>query len=244
MSDDDWEDAPVPAPAVSANKFKDEVETVVLDGPKSTSASAVSSKSAGVSKAQLKVQEAEALERASRPMTAEEKREEALRVRRAVEEADHELSDALFGNKPKASAAPVAAPVVTAKKAAAATANAANLQDLKGLTEFFATVPLTNTNQAKNAAVALGKKVSAAKKDAHLMFIKELLKECCEVLTDNDVNELTGVLSVIKNEKVKAKFAKKTVARPNLNTRGLDKDGGERDDHDNYDDYYDEGDFM
>lgn len=243
MSDDDWEDAPVPAPAASASKFKGEVETVVLDGPKS--ATSVPSKPTGLSKAQLKAQEAEALERASRPMTAEEKREEALRVRRAVEEADHELSDALFGNKPKTVASVAApAPVVTAKKAAAATANAANLQDLKGLTEFFSTVPLTNTNQAKNAAVALGKRVSAAKKDAHLAFVKELLKECCEVLTDNDVNELTGVLSVIKNDKVKAKFAKKTVARPNLNTRGLDKDGGERDDHDDYDDHYDEGDFM
>lgn len=238
MSDDDWEDAPIPAPVANNNKFKNEVTAVVFDEPKTATSSAPVAKTNKVQ--QLKQQEEELT--ASRPLTAEEKRAEAARIRKAVEDSEQELSEALFGNapKPKTSVNATPAPSKPAAKKAAA-----SVQDVKGLTEFFSEVPLTNTNQAKNAAVALGKNVAKAKKDVHLMFVRELLKECCEALTDNDVNELTGVLSVIKNEKVKAKFAKKTTAKPALNSKGLDKMGGERDDHDDYyDDYYDEGDFM
>jgi translation initiation factor 3 subunit J len=221
MSDDDW-DAPItlnkPVPL-----FDDEDEAVDLDVSGTTESTkpkkAVDEKQAlskakSASKQKQKERDEELAReaeraRSARPMTAEERVAEQLRLKRLVEEADAQLAGDLFGG------APGGKPGVNAAKAAD------GVQDVDTLKAVLQRVSLNTNKETDDLAKAVGQRLELGVTRAMTVaFLKNLLRNTCQTLTDEDVLEITGVLNVIKNEKVKAKLAKKkpaTTAKPKGN---------------------------
>jgi hypothetical protein len=246
--DDDWDSVPVVLNK-SAIKDDDEERVQLEESVKSKESSkpknaldekAALAKATAQSKSKQREREEELArqaesERNAKPMTAEERAAEALRRRRLVEESDAELVKDLYGTGSGSQA----------QKASAISASAAQaraldgVQDLDTISGMLATVQLDTPRQTNELCVALTKRVERGGKKAVLAFLKEFMREASEPINDDDVNELIGVLTVIRNEKVKAKNLKKKGAgapKPKLNTSGLDRPGGDRYDLDGIDD--------
>jgi len=266
MSDDDDWDAPIalkkPAPS-SAPKFDDEDEEQVdlTEGESSLETSkpkkAVDPKQAlakanSLSKQKQREREEELAReaeraRSARPMTEAEKLAEQLRLKKLVEEADANLAGDLFG-------APASTSTSSGSGNAALLAAKAKdgiFQDVDSLKAVLMRVQLTTTKETDDFAKAVGQRLEmGVSRPLTVSFLKNLLRHSCQGLTDEDVNDVTGVLNVIKNEKVKAKLAKKkpvAAVKPkgNLNYGGdskFDLDGtvGQRTGLDKFDD----DDFM
>jgi len=140
--------------------------------------------------------------RNAKPMTAEEKQAEALRLKRIVEEQDAALAGDLFGSS--ASSAPPPSGVSAAK------AKDGVFQDADSLKAVLSRVQLSTAKETDDFAKAVGTRLEmGVSRPLTVAFLKSLLREATKALTDDDVNDVSGVLNVIKNEKVKAKMAKK-----------------------------------
>lgn len=179
-------------------------------------------------------------ERNARPMTAEEKAADALRLRQLQEESENELMKEMFG----AGAIRTTQPSTGAASTPSAAASVSRIrsqdgvQDIDSLTQLMLDVQLDTPRQSMDLATAMTRRFEMIPKKSTVNFLGELLRETTKPMTEDDVNELIGVLTVIKNDKVKQKFAKKKaagVAKPKLNTSGLDKPGGDRFDMDGVD---------
>ena len=137
--------------------------------------------------------------RSARPMTAEEKQAEALRLKRIVEEQDAALAGDLFGSSASAPSG-----------VSAAKAKDGVFQDADSLKAVLSRVQLSTTKETDDFAKAIGTRLEmGVSRPLTVAFLKSLLREATKALTDDDVNDVSGVLNVIKNEKVKAKMAKK-----------------------------------
>ena len=264
--DDDWDSVPITLSVKKPVAVDEDDERVQLEEvtTKETSKpkNAVDEKTA-LAKANLKSKQkqkereeelARELERArnAKPMTKEEQAAEALRLRRLVEEADNELTKDLFGG------VTATEPVLSASAVQAKALD--GVQDAESLIALMQSVQLDTPRQNQELATAVSKRLQGTMKKNAVMFLKELLRSATAPLTDEEVNELIGVLTVIKNDKVKAKLAKKKTAaggppKPKLNTSGLDRPGGDRYDMDDVDERgargrggtrnpYDDDDFM
>jgi len=263
--DDDWDTAPVvvnikkPVAAVDDEEEVVELEESIAAQETTKPKNAVDEKAAlakakVASKAKQKEREEELAREAERarnakPMTAEEKAAEALRLRKLVEEADNELTKDLFSGVSK----PAASQSATAAKAKD------GVQDAESLIAMMNSIDLNTVKQVSDLAGAVSRRFDTAPKKMSVQFLKDLLRAATVSLNDEDVNEIIGVLTVIKNDKVKAKMAKTkkpavvNVPKPKLNSMGLDKAGGDRYDMDYVDERgnrggkysaYDEDDFM
>jgi translation initiation factor 3 subunit J len=266
--DDDWDTVPIQLNIKKPVHFSDEeqeqveIEEVIASKEVTKPKNVVDEKTAlakakSASKAKQKEREDELAREAERarnakPLTAEEKAAEALRLRKLVEEADNELTKDLFSG------------VAGSQGSGAATGFAAKhadgIQDIDSLSAMLHLVDLSGTKQASELASALSRKLELGTKKVSVSFLKDLLRGSTVSLADEEVNELINLLSVIKNEKVKAKMAKKktpaaAAPKPKLNTLGLEKPGGDRYDMDDVDERgrsgkkgassaYDDDDFM
>jgi len=262
--DDDWDAVPINLNVKSALKVDEDDERVELEEvtTKETSKpkNAVDDKTALAratvqSKAKQKEREEELAriaekERNARALTPEEKAAEALRLRRLQEESEASLVQDLFGGSRPA------APVITASAAQAKALD--GVQDIESLSAIFADIQLDTPRQHVDLAEAISRRLEGLPKKAALTFLKEFLRIATNPLNDEDVNDLLGTVTVIKNDKVKARLAKKKAAaapKPKLNTSGLEKAGGDRYDMDDIDERgrrgkgaaknpYDDDDFM
>jgi hypothetical protein len=265
MADDDWDSVPIALNVKKPVVVDEDDERVELEEVTTKESSkpknAVDEKSALAkanqkSKAKQREREEELareLERArnAKPMTREEQAAEALRLRRLVEEADNELTKDLFGGVRNSSEPTLSASAVEAK-------SRDGVQDAESLIALMASVQLDTPRQNQELAIAVSKRLDGTLKRNAVMFLKELLRAATASLNDEEVNDLVGTLNVIKNDKVKAKLAKKktpaaAVPKPKLNTLGLDKAGGDRYDMGDADERgagggrrgaYDDDDFM
>ena len=126
------------------------------------------------------------------------------------------------------------------------------VQNLDSLNALLRSINLSSGKQATEFATAVSNKLELGAKKISVSFLKDLLRASCESLSEEEVAEILGVVTVIKNEKTKAKMAKKKGGpKPKLNTRGLDNLGGDRYDMDAVDERgrkidrgFDDGDFM
>ena len=261
--DDDWDSVPItlnvkkPVSNVPVDEDEErveieEVKTKETSKPKNAVDEKTALAKANMqSKAKQREREEELARQASnaKPMTAEEKAAEAVRLRKLVEDSDNELLKDMFGG------GKVAAPVVSVSAMQAKARD--GVQDIDSLTALFGEVQLDTPRQMVDMSVALAKRLELLGRKSSLNFLKELTKVASGPLSDEEVNDLIGSLTIIKNEKVKAKLAKnkKTAAapKPKLNTSGLDKVGGDRYDMDGVDERgarggvknpYDDDDFM
>lgn len=144
--------------------------------------------------------------------------------RRMIEEADHALTNDLFGAVEQK---------VSAGRGAAAAAEAGDAVVLKDVKDHL--------KHARKVADALKKhgKIHLAS-----AFFKECLQESKDVLDDDAVSELIKALNVIKNEKVQA-AKRKVKGQAQKSTKKVDKDAEAKarklietfGDNDQYDDY-------
>ena len=159
-------------------------------------------------------------ERSRLPMTAEERLEEQMRLRRLQEESDAELTAELYGK----------ANLVSTKNETGKTSKAmSGVYDFASLSEFLDEMDLSTGAKASELARTVSKRLNNSKitTASIVMFLKEISRTATTGLNDEQVNEVISVLTVIKNDKIKAKVKKPIgkVEKPKLNdTDKYDRD--------------------
>lgn len=270
MSDDDDWDVPVAIKkpvVVDEDDEKVEIEESTTSKESSKPKNAIDEKAALVkaqaqSKSKQKEREEELAriaerEKNARPMTAEEKAAEALRLRRLQEDSEAEMMKDVFGaGNIKTSTTGGATATATKATVAAPRPRTEGEQDIESLNSLLLEVDLNTPRQLVDFSKALANRLEKVPKKSSLSLLKDLIKDATVPLTEEEVNELIGILTVIKSDKLKQKLAKKKaagVAKPVLNTSGLNKAGGDRYDMDDIDDRpkgkgyknpYEDDDFM
>mmetsp|Transcript_17621 Transcript_17621/g.31068 ORF Transcript_17621/g.31068 Transcript_17621/m.31068 type:complete len:251 (-) Transcript_17621:584-1336(-) len=206
--DDDWESgaAPLPplpgtaaaAPAVTEDAFSDE-EAVTDDDMEATEkpkprkpGDSSKAKAKALSKAKQKdlqkqlEAEAEAL-KAATLMTKEEKIAEKARLQKLVEEADHELTNELFGVKKEE-----------------------GKLDVDAILSLLMSIPLETEEDYINLGQAVGRRIEVEDKPFLAKeFLKEVGRHVGRNIPGEDLAEVISLMGVVKNEKVKTQLNKK-----------------------------------